>query len=135
MAELVPARKKTLEMQWSHRVIHACQPLRHSIIVRVLCAEGKLLKTARHGSRPAPGAASQAAIGAEFQERRITISNQSRTVSVVLKNIALRNRGTGRAERGTDQIVVEKRRTRRELGLFQRQQTVLIPRRLLEGGK
>src|SRR5580704_9621845 len=44
MMEFMPPQEQTFEMQWSQRMIQFCEPLRHSMIVRVLRLEGKFLE-------------------------------------------------------------------------------------------
>src|SRR3954471_692422 len=105
-------------------MVNASDPLRHSVIVGVLCLERELQQLSLRASNQPVTIACQSTIGSQIAQCGITVANQAQTNIVVFG-------GRGRrAKNCTYKGIIEVRRARIELRLFKRIKTVVVPRRL-----
>src|SRR5581483_4523042 len=113
MAKLVAAEKQTFEMKGGKNMIGARKPLRHSVVVCVLCFECKFKQSPRQRRSTV-----QASICANTPEAWIAVTNQPNAVIAVRKNIALDNRRIRSPKCCSNNVVIHKWRTHRNLRLL-----------------
>src|SRR5580704_26772 len=109
-------------------MVEPSQPLRHSVVVRVLSFEGELLKVpvSPAGKTWLPA---KAAIGANPLHGGAAIANEA------YADVVVRGYRLGRAKRRANKVIVEKRGAHRQLSLLQRQNPIVMPRRLPKRSK
>src|SRR3979490_2160262 len=104
-------------------MIDAGKRLRHSIVVGIFGLQSELLHLLGRG------ASTKAAVSLKMPEGRISVRDQAKA------NVVVGESGPGCAEDSFHKVVVEERRSQRKLGLFQREETVVVPRSLPEQGE
>src|SRR5438309_2910448 len=117
------SKEKAFEVKRRKEMINSSHPLRHAVVVSIFRLERKFLETSKH--RPT----ADTAIGPHPPQNRIAVLDQPQT------NVAALRAATRGTEDHSDKIVVEVWRAYGELSLFQRENSVVIPRGLTESSK
>jgi hypothetical protein len=81
--ELVAAEEEPLKSERCDQVIDLRHPLRHAIVVRILCFERKLEKFAGEFTGQASVVPCKTAISPELKQTRISFSNQAQANVIV----------------------------------------------------
>ena len=121
MVELVPPEEQPFEVKRGDEMVGAGHPLRHAIVVCVLCFGRELEQVPGDSRRQRAAVSTQAAIGSDPQESRVSVGNQPQR-DVIVRECRLR-----RAKNRPDEVVVKIRGPESELGLLQREQAVMMP--------
>ena len=129
MIELVPPEESPFEMKACKSVIDARHHLGHSVVVSVLGFESELKICAPYSCRPARQGPSNSAISPNLAEVWVPIRNEAKRHIIAQQ---------GRLRRAVDsphKLVVQERRTKRELALLQAEKAIMVPWRLAKHRK
>jgi hypothetical protein len=111
MVVLVPAQKKTLQVERSKNMINSSHPLGHPVIVCVICFKGKIIVIAKNGARELFASAREAHVSPNLSQIHIPVANQS-NAEVIIPSHSFR-----RAVEGPHDIIIKVRRPHGELSL------------------
>src|SRR6266446_8725868 len=108
-------------------MIDSGHPLGHPLIISVIRLKGKSLVMPKNSAQESFASAGEAHVGPYLPQARTAIANQA------CAEIIIPGHGFRRAEGGPYHVIIEVRRSHRELSLLEGQEAIMVPRRLPEG--
>src|SRR4029077_5754798 len=123
--ELVPAEKQSFEVKWRKGVVKSGYPLRHAIVIGVLCFEHELLIPMQHPINTRNRLKGEATIRSNLSQSCVAISNESQRRPVVQQLCR-------RLIRQSNEVVIKIWSSIRDLRSFHGKFARHKPRRLLE---
>src|SRR6516162_4665694 len=126
MIELVASQKQAFQMQEGEAMVYRCDKLGHPVIVRVFCLKSEFHKVMTRRGENRNSSEFQPAICRN--PANLSIARRYKTKRNISSTGCIGNSAISQC----DQIVIEIRRSRRQLGLLDRKSGPVEPRHLLE---